>query len=123
MLDPLHHHNHWNPVEISFPQSRKVIISCPGLIYELHAPRRLSNKCVGRGGGEGRQGPAPKRGAVEEQRGILNDEGVFEELEMEGWWLFEVSVRTEGSFVSKPPTRAVHITAGQWPVKLRTERG
>lgn len=36
------------------------------------------------GGGEGRRGPSPKRGAVEEQRGILNDEGVFEELEMEG---------------------------------------
>lgn len=46
-------------------------------------PRDTEISVLVNGGGEGRWGPAPKRGA-EEERGIQNDEGVFEELEMEG---------------------------------------
>lgn len=82
--------------ELLPPKLPKVIISCPGLIYELHAPRRDWNKCVGQWG---RWGPT---GSCSQTRGRWGTERDSEwwrslwKLKMEGWWLFEVSMRTEG---------------------------
>ncbi len=114
--------NHENAAVISFPQSCKVIIAVHVLLMSSKLPRDTEISVLVNGGGEGRWGPAPKRGAEEEQRDSewwrslwrAWDGGMMALWGLPGHWR---------AFVSKPPARTVHVTVGQWLVKLRTERG